>query len=309
MMRIVLVVLIVLVAGYATYTLTSPGGTGYTRGETIPDTAGLENAIVFGRGVISGSEPLGDEGFDTLATLGVKSIISVDAARPDLDAAQARGMRYVHIPTRYDGFEGDQRLALAKAFRELPRPIYIHCHHGKHRGPAAAALGLICVGELEPGEGVELMRTAGTSESYEGLYDDVATSVRIPGINIDKLGPKQLPEVVEVTGLAASMVEINDVFADIRAVADAGWRVPDDHPDIELEEIAPRLPDLFRTLADDLDQPANAHVDAGYRTMMREAAATASAFESAIAAKDWTLADELRGAVAQSCVQCHESYR
>ncbi|MEL6499652.1 MAG: hypothetical protein AAF937_03445 [Planctomycetota bacterium] len=308
-MKVVFFALILVIAGVATYTLTNPGGTGYTLGETIPDTAGVENAIVFGRGVISGAEPDDEAGFDTLALLGVKSIISVDAARPNLEAAEAQGMRYVHIPTRYDGFTGEQRLALAKAFRELPRPIFIHCHHGKHRGPAAAALGLICVGELEPAEGIQLMRTAGTSEHYEGLYDDVSDAIRIPGISIDTLAPDELPEYVEVTGLSASMVEINDIFRDIRAVADNGWQVPSDHPDIELQEIAPRLPDLFRALADDLDRPANAHVDAGYRAMMRDAAETASAFEAAITSEDWTLADELRSSVAQSCVECHMSYR
>jgi hypothetical protein len=202
-----------------------------------------------------------------------------------------------------------ERLALAKAMRELPRPIYIHCHHGVHRGPAAAALGLICVGELEPTEGVELLHTAGTSESYDGLYDDVSTAIRIPGINIDTLGPKELPEAVVVTGLAASMIEINDAFKDIRAVADNSWQVPSDHPDIELDEVAPRLPELFEALADELDQPANAHVDDGYRAMMREAADEAAAFAAAIADENWTLADELRPSVAQSCVRCHEGYR
>lgn len=307
--KLIFIALIVIAAGVITFTLTSPGGTGYTRGEVIPDTQSVENVIVFGRGVLSGSEPEGEAGFDTLASLGVKSILSVDAAIPDLDAARARGMRYAHVPVRYDGFTGDQRLALAKAMRELQRPIYIHCHHGVHRGPAAAALGLICVNELTPSEGVELMRTAGTSASYDGLYDDVADAIHIPGINIDTLGPKELPEAVVVTGLAASMVEINDAFKDIRVVADNGWVTPDDHPDIELDEIAPRLPALFDALADDLEQPANAHVDDGYRAMMRGAAEETTAFAAAIAAEDWTLADELRSSVAQSCVRCHESYR
>ena len=308
-MKAVFFLLILVIAGVATYTLTKPGGTGYTLGETIPDTAGLENVIVFGRGVLSGSEPEGDAAFDTLASLGVKSIISVDAARPNLEAAGARDIRYVHIPVRYDGFTGEQRLALAKAFQELPRPIYIHCHHGKHRGPAAAALGLICVGELEPTEGVELMRTAGTSEHYDGLYGDVSDAIRIPGINIDTLGPAELPEFVEVTGLAATMVEINDAFKDIRVVADNGWQVPSEHPDIELDDVAPRLPELFDALADDLERPANAHVDEGYRTMMRESAEEAQRFADAIKAENWTLADELRASVAQSCVSCHETYR
>ncbi len=309
MIKVVFIALIVLVAGAVTYTVTRPGGTGYTLGETIPDTAGLESVLVLGRGVLSGSEPEGDAGFDTLASLGVRSVVSVDAARPDLEAAAARGMRYTHIPVRYEGFTGEQRLALAKALRELPRPLYIHCTSGKHRGPAAAVLGLICVGELEAAEGVELLRTAGTSEHYAELYDDISTAVRIPGINIDTLGPDELPEFAEVSGLGPTMVEINDAFADIRAAADSGWRTPVDHPDLELKRIAPRLPALFRSLADDLDRPANAHVDAGYRAMMREAAETASAFEAAIASENWALVDELRSSVAQSCVRCHEAYR
>ena len=99
----------------------------------------LPNALQVHLQVISGGQPEGEAGFAELKGLGIKTIISVDGAKPDLELAKKFGLRYVHLPHGYDGIPEERVEELAKAVRDLPGPIYIHCHHGKHRSPAAAS--------------------------------------------------------------------------------------------------------------------------------------------------------------------------
>ena len=67
-----------------------------------------------------------------------------------------------------------------KTFRELDGPFYVHCFHGKHRGPAAAAaLGRIAVDGVPREQAIAEMRQwCGTSEKYEGLYRTIAEVLR-----------------------------------------------------------------------------------------------------------------------------------
>jgi len=99
----------------------------------------LPNAVHVHAKVISGGQPDGEAAFQELHRLGVKTVISVDGAAPDLELAKKYGLRYVHLPHGYDGIPEPRVQELAKAVRDLEGPIYIHCHHGKHRSPAAAA--------------------------------------------------------------------------------------------------------------------------------------------------------------------------
>src|SRR5262245_50112426 len=100
--------------------------------------------------VISGGLPEGDAAFAELIALGVKTVISVDGAQPDVASARRFGLRYIHLPHGYDGVPPERMKELAKAVRDLPGPIYIHCHHGKHRSPAAAAVACVGAGLLAP---------------------------------------------------------------------------------------------------------------------------------------------------------------
>ncbi|PHQ82413.1 MAG: hypothetical protein COB69_02025, partial [Phycisphaera sp.] len=79
----------------------------HSAGDLIIDSveAGIDNVILFYTDdthfVVSGSMPRYDTGFDTLKELGITTIISTDAAMPDLHRAKARDMRYIHIPLKY----------------------------------------------------------------------------------------------------------------------------------------------------------------------------------------------------------------
>ncbi|MEM6655987.1 MAG: hypothetical protein AAF596_09305, partial [Planctomycetota bacterium] len=71
---------------------------------------------------------------------GVRTLVSVDGARPDVALAAEHGLRYVHVPFGYDGIPREARLALTRVARDRQGGVYVHCHHGRHRGPAAAVV-------------------------------------------------------------------------------------------------------------------------------------------------------------------------
>jgi protein tyrosine phosphatase (PTP) superfamily phosphohydrolase (DUF442 family) len=136
-----LVVAVLLVAGEGR---TPPGESSSQEGKPIP-LGGLHNVYRITNHLYSGSSPEGEEGFRSLQKFGIKTIISVDGARPDVAMAHTYHLRYVHLPFGYDGIPRQRILELAKAVRDLPGPVYIHCHHGKHRGPAAASAIHLCL--------------------------------------------------------------------------------------------------------------------------------------------------------------------
>ena len=87
-----------------------------------------------------GGQPAGEVAFQNLKALGFKSVLNVDGAVPDVEAAERQGLVYVHVPIGYDGIARDEALRIVKAAEMCEKPVYVHCHHGRHRGPAAAML-------------------------------------------------------------------------------------------------------------------------------------------------------------------------
>ncbi len=140
--------------------------------DTPRNYPGIHNAVAYHEGFVSGSAPEGEAGFDTLAAMGIRTIVSVDGAEPEVQRAAARGIRYVHLPIGYNGFDQQRKLQLVRAVRDASQhgPVYIHCHHGKHRSAAAAATIAASLGWLSPAAGVERMRVSGTARNYPGLY-------------------------------------------------------------------------------------------------------------------------------------------
>jgi protein tyrosine phosphatase (PTP) superfamily phosphohydrolase (DUF442 family) len=180
------------------------------------NTPGLEHVSRLGDLLISGSLPT-DDGFVTLARLGVKTIISVDGATPDVAAARQYGLRYIHLPMSYSGVPRNNLLTMLRAVRELPKPIYIHCHHGRHRGPAAAVSVWRCLDpSVTPDEAVATLDHLGTSRRYRGLFRDVETLQPPTG---DELvhASSAFPEVTEVPPLARQMAEIDGLWDRVSA--------------------------------------------------------------------------------------------
>lgn len=261
----------------------------------------LHNLLRIEEGIYSGGEPAGDGAFDELAQLGVKTIVSVDGARPDIDQAHARGMRYVHIPIGYDGISADDGARLARVMRELDRPVYFHCHHGQHRGPAAAAIACICSGTANGKEALKILEVAGTSRKYTGLWRDVETyRPPEPAANLPIL-----VAVAEVPSLAAAMAKLDRSFDNLKMCQDARWNVPDARPDLVPAHEALMVVEGLRE--------ARRHVsskhDGQFKQWLDQAITSAESMEQALRQGHVEPADRLSAALEQDCKQCHDRFR
>src|SRR5436190_24267033 len=85
------------------------------RGFQPVEAPGLQNVFSIGTNLFSGSSPENNLAFETLQKLGIKTIITVDGAKPDLNRAHEFGMRYIHLPHGYEGISRKTQLQLAKA--------------------------------------------------------------------------------------------------------------------------------------------------------------------------------------------------
>jgi len=275
--------------------------------ESPSNLPGLPNVVAYAPALYSGGAPEGAEGFETLHDLGIRTIISVDGAQPDVDAARAMGMRYVHLPIGYNGMDRTRTLEIARAVRELPGPIYIHCHHGKHRSAGATGAAAVTLGYMTNEAATQRMRVSGTSPHYVGLYKCVA----VAGIASDQdilTAANAFPERWETTGLVQSMVEIEEAFDHLKRIQAAGWQAPAEHPDLVPVAEAGRLSDLFRNLRDD---ERCRRKSAEFMDWMLSASHTSAQIEAELAAERPSAGALKRhwGELKNSCTQCHAKYR
>jgi hypothetical protein len=281
---------------------------------TPVDAPGLHNVVAFGPDVLSGSMPEGDAGFDSLKAWGVQTVISVDGAVPDLTRAKSRGLRYVHLPIGYHGFDEARKLELSRAVRDLPRPVYIHCHHGKHRSAGAAGAAAVTLGWLTPDQAVARMKVAGTSPSYTGLYRCTTEAVKVADAALDAADAK-FPELSRPAGLVKGMVAIDLTWDNLKAVQKADWTVPPDHPDVVPAAEAGRLADTLRLLRDDDAVKAK---PAEFQALMARSADQAQALEDLLAKvavgarpspDDAERMSAIASQIAATCKACHSAYR
>jgi protein tyrosine phosphatase (PTP) superfamily phosphohydrolase (DUF442 family) len=289
-----------------------PAGSEAARGgpEKV-EAKGLHNVYRLNEKLYSGSSPEGDDGFESLQRLGIRTIITVDGARPDVERAHKFGMRYVHLPIGYDGVPEQQGLRIARAVRDLPGPIYVHCHHGKHRGPAAAAVARLCTdGRCSVEAALEGMKLAGTDPHYTGLYAAPGEFRRPTPEELDRVSA-EFPEVAEVTGLAQLMVETDDRWERLKLARAAGWKVPPDHPDVDPPHEALQLVEQYRE-AERL--PRTKERPDEFRRWLEEAREAAEKLETALRPRggegvNREAAESAFKTVDAACTRCHGSYR
>jgi len=267
--------------------------------------AGCPNVFEVSDRLLSGGAPDGDTGFKALADAGVKTIISVDGAMPDVDRAARFGLRYVHIPIGYDGVPREKSLEIARAIRDLPAKVYIHCHHGKHRSPAATASVMVCSQGWSPDRAVAYMKTAGTAPSYLGLYADVQNAAPARPANLDQ-ADNAFPAVAKVPGFVDFMVVLEERFDALTKSRQAGWAPPPGHPDIVPAHEALQLYELIHENARTAQNP---HRESDFAAWMQRAESAAEELEKSVRTGARGQAEAAYAALNQSCTECHAKYR
>lgn len=276
------------------------------------DHEDLRNVFFLSKRVISGGEPDSEEAFHRLRDWGVKTIISVDGKAPLVDAAARLGMRYVHVPLQYSGMTEEQLLRLAKTFRELTGPFFVHCFHGQHRGPSAAAVGRLVLDQVSREQALAEMRQwMGTSSAYEGLYAVVASGT-IPTFEKTQAYEWGFTSAVGVAGIKEAMVMATRAFDNLEGLQENNWTVDPTHPDLVPEQEAQRLAEIFRRSlgAHDLSaRPAEFRVFyEGVIPMAEDLASLVSKArmgEKQAAEQSAALMTRIEG----SCRSCHEKWR
>jgi len=252
-----------------------------TASETVAITnvpPALHNVFRLTPQILSGSQPEGEAAFAWLAAQGVQTIVSVDGARPDVEAARQHGLRYVHLPFGYDGVPTNRVAELAKLARTLPGPFYVHCHHGKHRGPAAAAVLCEASAGWSPAQAEAFLKQAGTAPDYPGLYRSVHGFQAPDPASLDAL-TNALPEIAPTPGLVPAMVALDGHLDRLRSAQQAGWRTPPDHPDVAPAHEATLIWEQFRELA---RAPEGLGKPASFMERLRESEAAADELRQAL---------------------------
>lgn len=263
----------------------------------------LHHLITTGGRIWSGAVPEGDAAFAALTERGIRTVVCVDGARPDVEAAERHGLRYIHVPIGYDGIDAPAAMQIAAVMERTDGPVYFHCHHGKHRGPAAAALAL----RIETGCSVEaayaLMELADTDPIYEGLWRDVAG----PLPYLDPAAPPILRPVAEVADFTAAMAQLDRDWDRVKALRTAGWRAPADHPDLAPAKEARILAETLaaaRALA-----PEGLAAEEAFARRIRAAGDDALALATALERGDAQAADASYERLKRGCLGCHDEYR
>lgn len=271
------------------------------------DYPGLHNVVTYADGMYSGSVPEGEAGFQSLEALGVKTIISVDGAQPDIETASQYGLRYVHLPIGYNGMDEQRTLEIARALRDLPGPVYLHCHHGKHRSAGALGAGVVTLGMLSNDQAIQRMKVSGTAPHYTGLYGCVAVASIADQAELDA-ADNTFPQRYRTTGMVQSMVEIDEVYEYLKLIEKAGWTAPADHPDLVPVAEAGRLADLYRHLLD--DEQVQSKPDE-FQKWTQRASEECSALEEGLLASPINPAELTAhfALITQSCKECHSKYR
>ncbi len=262
----------------------------------------LHHLIRISEKLYSGGEPAGESAFAELKALGIRTIVSVDGKQPDVELARQHGLRYVHIPFGYDGIPRSSALALTRAARECEKPMFVHCHHGLHRGPAGAAIIAMAEGLMNPEQARAYLERAGTSPSYAGLWRDVA-GYTAPQSN------ESLPNLVEVApveSLAAAMAKLDRAWDRLKLAQKAQWQTPTDHPDLVPAQEALLVEECFRESLRTLEPR---EYDERFRTLLAESEKQAAALRTALEGSDADAKGAAFKLLGASCKSCHEAYR
>lgn len=273
----------------------------------VPDQHALHNGYIVTEKVISGAQPEGEESFRALRELGVKTIISVDGAKPDIETARRYGIAYIHLPIGYNDVAPETGRAIAKAINEKPGPIYIHCHHGRHRSAAAVAVACVYNGQLRPEQAEDVLRTFGAGANYKGLWKAAREARPVDPQELKEMNVTFV-EQAKISATADAMVHVDHRWDHLKQIQTAGWKAPPEHPDLEPPHEALLLAELMH----ELQRVESKHSKVPeFQKMLAESEAGAKAIRDALlfSPPNIPAAEVAFKAVGNACAACHKAYR
>lgn len=266
---------------------------------------GIQNAFQVASNIYSGSQPENETAFSALASLGIKTIVSVDGSKPDTELAHKHGLRYIHLPFGYDGIPTNRVIELSQVALTQPGPLYVHCHHGKHRGPAAVAVMCEAASGWSPDTAEAWLREVGTAADYPGLYRTVRAFKMPTPRELNQV--KVLSEIAQSTSLVDTMVAIDGHCDQLKASQIAGWASSASHPDLSPAQAATLLWEQFRELSRLGD---DRKLSSDYQRRIESTERLAYKFQTQLHHRaNPTQLDETLKSLNQACADCHRSYR
>ena len=164
---------------------------------------------------------------------------------------------------------------------------------------------LVLAGKLTPEQATERMKVSGTAKEYQGLWKAVGNAKPLDAAQL-KIDPSTLPSISKVTGMVATMSEIDLVFDLVKQAKAAKWKAPEEHPDLVASKETKRLHSLFAGLVNDADSKK---LPADYQTRLGAEIEKAAALDAAMQKGDLAAADQLFDAMNKGCKECHAKYR
>ena len=251
--------------------------------------------------VFCGSEPASERAFRELHDLGVRVVVSVDGIRPQVDLAERCGLKYVHIPIGYDGIGCEQTGMLTRVAQEAAGPVYVHCHHGRHRAPAAAAIVCLALGRMQTAQAEQFLERSGTSREYQGLWRDVS-SYRRPSAGTVL---PQLRSVSAVSSLAERMADLSRRFETLKQQSDTDWKAARSGQQDMLTAEAVLLEEGFRESLRQQDEKP----DVEFAHLLQQSLNRSKQLTGALREGKFAKAGEIINLMSVDCGECHRQYR
>jgi len=259
-----------------------------------------ENFCEFVPGLYSGGEPTLTQ-FEELKRIGVTTVISVDGAAPKVAPVEELGMSYIHLPIGYDTVP-NKVVASMMQLNSKNEIIYIHCHHGKHRGPAVAAIytQLIDLATLE--EVLEKMQTIGTSELYQGLWEAVR---KLDPKEVEATPKMELVSSQAVDDLTSSMSKIDRLYDNVKDHLDLSSSAKFNQDELEHQSIL-----LLEALKESARLDTHQwNTDKKYTQYAIDSNTFADQLVGEITTKRFDTASITLKNLKQSCTSCHQDFR
>ena len=265
----------------------------------------IDSLLALEGGIYTGAAPADAAAFAALAALGVNTVVCVDSVQPDIELAAEYGLSYIHIPVDYDEINEHALLSIKRMIVERPEDVfYVHCHHGKHRGPAVAAIAWRQRSGCSLDSSLKVLELAGTSKAYPGLWSAVSNWQ-------DPKAPEAqwpaLYAVAQIESFAGGMAKLDRNWDHIKLLHKNNWQVPSSHPDLVVVNEARQTRDLLSGCAEGI--PAELAGDINFEKRINQSVALADDMYQALVHKKSEAVEDSYKELKSSCVYCHRKYR